>query len=563
MKSVLILTVVLLASWGYALPSKDKMTKDVDYLTNLIAYSYGPQYWKQSHFGWSLLDEANKVKAQINASSSTQLKDYQKMLSQLFFSTRDYHVGHGYNSTESATLGFTVKTIENKVIIVHIDRKKLPSTIFNFNVGDEIISWNGHPIAEEYALLMHTNYTNTAVTDLAWTDLLLTKRVGYMAMDVPNGLATIEIKNQNDQSIQVAVLNWQYTPELISDIPDHQFFSLKGDNLKNELSKLKLSNPTHIKFMQESQDQDSPNPYGLGQRKSFIPTFGTPIWESDESNQHYAYIFESNGKKIGYIRLSSYTPEIGSDFSAQMFGEILNKFEKETDGLIIDQVNNPGGSVLYLYSLVSMFVNQPAYAPHHKMILNQKMVLEAYSTLEQLKNIRSQSDIVANLGTDSIEGYQVDMEFIDLIRGYEQFIIDQSKAGKVLSEPFYLYGVNKIKPHPRYNYSKPVFILTNELDFSGGDFFPATMQDNQRAFVIGGRTAGAGGYVQSYDNIPNTFGLSYFSLTGSIAERIDKNPIENLGVTPDYNVNLTVDDITQGFKNYKKSVLDFVQTKLP
>jgi C-terminal processing protease CtpA/Prc len=102
----------------------------------------------------------------------------------------------------------------------------------------------------------------------------------------------------------------------------------------------------------------------------------------------------------------------------------------------------------------------------------------------------------------------------------------------------------------------------NELDFSGGDFFPATLQDNKRVTIIGTRTSGAGGYVEP-TKFPNLFGLEMVTVTGSIAERIDKNPIENLGVTPDVQLPMTIEDYRNNFSHYLDEVKKILASKIP
>ena len=128
-----------------------------------------------------------------------------------------------------------------------------------------------------------------------------------------------------------------------------------------------------------------------------------------------------------------------------------------------------------------------------------------------------------------------------------------------MTDPYFIWGVDRINPNNKVKYSKPIVIIINELDFSGGDFFPAILQDNKRATIVGSRTAGAGGYVNSIA-FPNSFGFAGISFTGSIGERTDKNPIENLGVTPDVEIKLTVEDVRKGFTQYLGKVKSTVDS---
>ena len=138
---------------------------------------------------------------------------------------------------------------------------------------------------------------------------------------------------------------------------------------------------------------------------------------------------------------------------------------------------------------------------------------------------------------------------------FSRFVINQWNSGKRLTDLTDLQGVGHIDPSAVVQYKKPIMVLVNELDFSGGDFFPAILQDNKRAVIFGTRTSGAGGVVKSI-SYPNQLGISGFSLTGSIAFRANGNPIENLGVTPDVKYARTAADIQNGFKGYAAAVND-------
>jgi C-terminal processing protease CtpA/Prc len=139
------------------------------------------------------------------------------------------------------------------------------------------------------------------------------------------------------------------------------------------------------------------------------------------------------------------------------------------------------------------------------------------------------------------------------------FIIDEWNSGRQITEPNYLLGIGPLPPYPRIRYTKPILVLVNHLDFSGGDFFPAILQDNKRAAIMGTHTAGAGGYVGKV-SFPNLNGIAYFSYTASIAERTNHRPLENLGVTPDIHYEITENDLHNNYRSYSAEILKNVQT---
>ena len=150
-------------------------------------------------------------------------------------------------------------------------------------------------------------------------------------------------------------------------------------------------------------------------------------------------------------------------------------------------------------------------------------------------------------------GYPVTSQTAQFLLDFCRFIISEWKKGNTLTGPIHLYGVDHVNPHPDANYTKPILMLINELDFSGGDFMPAIMQDNKRAFLMGGKTAGAGGFVAK-SSFPNRYGIDYFFYTASIAKRIDSNPIENLGVSPDLPYDLTPFDIQHKYQGFRAEI---------
>jgi C-terminal processing protease CtpA/Prc len=371
-------------------------------------------------------------------------------------------------------------------------------------------------------------------------------------MEVPRGPVTLTFVNKEGVTSTRQVI-WDYVKEEFN----HQTKSQK--NLQEQNAMSKFLNRIDMKSDLMTADSSTENPFMVGARKSFIPALGKMLWQSADDNSFHAYTYlNDEGKVIGFLRISSYSKTF-KDSAA--FKEIIKHFKETTDALIIDQVNNPGGSVFYLYSLVSMLNDTSVATPKHRMAITASDVKESMMLLNETKDIDSDEKAKAYVKPEDANGYYVDLNFIKFARDYAQFIIDQFHSGNRLTVPYHIWGVDMINPHPEVSYQKPILLLINELDFSGGDFFPAIMQDAKRVTILGTRTAGAGGYVQSY-NIDNLVGLESFRLTGSLAERVDSNPIENLGVKPDVEYQLTQADYKGNFVPYVKKIKETLRGML-
>jgi hypothetical protein len=160
-------------------------------------------------------------------------------------------------------------------------------------------------------------------------------------------------------------------------------------------------------------------------------------------------------------------------------------------------------------------------------------------------------------GGNSASGYPITQKFMQLLVKFSRFVLEQfNTRHNRFTEPIWLWGVDDIDPAPKASerYTKPILLLINELDFSGGDFFPTIMQDNHRATTFGVRTAGAGGVVNSHE-VENQLGIADFSTTGTLAIRANGQPIENLGVKPDIDYAFTAKDIKTGFAECRLNIL--------
>lgn len=512
---------------------KIKLQQEIDFIGNLYGSVYAPKTWKESHLGWNLPQQVSLAQQKLQA--ATHLRQARTAVADLINSTADYHVSFVFYSTEKSSLPFQVKSVAGQSIIVFIDRTKLSEAAFPFDLGDELISIDGVNVNALKSQMVSILGANVASTDEALADFYLTQRSGRANMIVPHGPSSIVVKKASDDTLNTVTLYWEYEAENLGRIANTKV----GSTLLNK-------NMLGMKAYDFIADKKSENRFAIGNRNPFLPNLSERLWETPKENTFDAYIYQNEeGKLIGVVRIFSYSL---TDYAKAVkdFSGIIQHFEKHTAAMVIDQNNNPGGSVFYLYTLASMMSDQSLRVPKHAVALTYAEASECIDTNKALENIKNDEDAVKSLG--DLGGYTASYQLALGIKDYCNFVISEYKSGKALSSPYYLWGVDKITPNA-IHYTKPVVLLVNQLDFSGGDFFPAIMQDNKRVTVVGTRTAGAGGYILEA-SFPNNLGLETVTFTGSIAERTNLNPIENLGITPDISLTMTANDLRKSFIDY-------------
>ncbi|MBL8214878.1 MAG: hypothetical protein JNK87_29430, partial [Bryobacterales bacterium] len=248
----------------------------------------------------------------------------------------------------------------------------------------------------------------------------------------------------------------------------------------------------------------------------------------------YSGVFRYDDLRIGFLRIPSFAPANQAQALARFNAEIAF-FRANTDGLIIDEMRNPGGNACYLEQLVSRLTTEPfrtlgwALRPWPLLPYYTNTLISAKSAGAPFTEIAQHE---ANL---------------DEIRA-------ANREGR-LSKPLPLCGTPGLTVQPFRNaareaigYDKPIMVLTDEFSTSAGDAFPAVLQDNGRALIYGYRTNGAGGNVVdlpagTYSEANTRMTLGLMVRNGDVVT--DDYPsapyVENIGVRPD----LTVDYMTK------------------
>lgn len=528
---------------------KTRMLNDIDRIKHSFEAGYAPAQWKKSYAQWDLNLAVAQAKNRIVDSKNITGKEYQNILRKFLSTTRDYHVQIHFTSSEMALLPFTVKGLNGRYYIDWVDERILSPSNYFILPGDELLEFDGAPVHTVVTQLKAAYGTEVnPQTDQSLAELNLTLRKGVKGDIVPRGPVTITVKSTQNESIHSYQLMWNYFPEVINNPIDMDVFKDVLIPPLHKEKKLTTRDTCMLNPLAELFEAPKSGRPGLGTPQSFVPALGTKLWENeDKTFESYIYQHE-NGSKIGYIRIPTYG---GAELPMlQKFGEIMNMYEKNTDALVIDQVNNPGGKVLYQYALISTLADRPFVTPKHHMTITQKDVLEAYIELSLLEAIESDKDAEEFFSEGAFFNTY---EYCLFLKEFNQFIIKEWNSGRSYTNPTHLDGVDHINPHSKYRYTKPILVLINELDFSGGDFFPAILQDNKRATLFGTRTAGAGGCVFRF-NFINLNGISQVSYTWSLAERVNGQPIEDLGVTPEIEYQISEADLKYGYREYVKAV---------
>lgn len=528
--------------------SQSKMLFDLQMMHSIFDTRYAPKEWKESHLGWNLDEEYLKAQKKITDNPQLTVKEFHKIIRDFARTSQDYHVSCYFDCNESSMLPFSVKSANGRYFVYSITKKKLDTEVFRINIGDELLSLDDEPVDAIAKKIIGEIDRGVPDTDQALADQLITLRQAAEALDIPQGVVQVKFADKETGKIKEYQMVWHHQPNYYTYHKDD--FKDRNDDLN-----IKLEPANWILNLAKTRNQEKR--MLVGGKKSDLPCLGKLVWKNKSENFFQAYIFETDEEeKIGFLRIPDY---LGEENEMEELIAIISRFEKSTSKLVIDQCNNPGGSVFYLYAIASLLSEKPLKTPKHKFLMTSSSIASYRKKLQTCNNIFTNKQALKVLD-DYWFGVKNSLHFIEMLKVYYRFLINEWETGKEISDPVFFAGVDQINPNPEVTYTKPILVLINELDFSGGDFFPALMQDNKRAILMGNRTSGAGGAVK-YAEFPNRNGIAEFSYTYTLAQRPGSDtPLENLGVTPDIIYKTSEEDLRNGFREHKAAILKVLKS---
>jgi hypothetical protein len=278
------------------------------------------------------------------------------------------------------------------------------------------------------------------------------------------------------------------------------------------------------------------------------------------SDTFYSGTFTASGFKIGYLRIPDYDPP-SQALALQQFDAEIAYFKENTDGLILDQMRNPGGNACYAQSLAARVIAEPFRTMGFEIRATAYWLTAFAESLALAKQQKAEQWII-----DMREARYKDVE--------TAYLENRGRTG-----PLALCGLSlEVEPVKDRSgritaYDKPLMVLVDEMSSSAADMFPALIQDHGRGLIAGVRTMGAGGSVVPYDVTSYSEGIA--SVTISLMNRkwptdsegLPSAPyLENIGVKPDLDLDyMTRDNLKTGGKafvdGFVAAMVDHIQAR--
>lgn len=509
---------------------------DIDQMVSLVKSSYGPRDYKKSQLGINVDQLRDKYVALLPGTTN---REFYYLVLRLVAEFRDSHFLALVPSTHLSFLGFTTEWVDGKILIDTVDRRLSPRGKFDFERGDEVLALNESPVeevAQELALQRGSGFEQTS------------KRVGARLVavrparlvPVPTGKVNVTIRRGTSDIIETVELEGIEEGEPLDEASKP---GQKGEPLTPRFGKRRTLKDFDISIreMMEAVTPHMERSYQCsGTTRIAIPKDATILM----MDPFVAYYHPTEKGNVGYLRIPHYSPEDkeGNRLYEERFHQYewtVTKLEENTVGLIIDQDHNCGGSVDFLEQMAGLFLREDYLPLQFQFLASKAEYLEFKGWLDSEPKNTLMREFFA--------------ETVDLVK--KHWLL-----GDFLTPKTAFLGNHKLKPHPR-GYTKPIVMLIDEMSGSGGDAFPAMLQGNGRAKLLGTRTMGAGGHVIEAPSLNNS-GIE-LRLTKSLFYRPDGVAVENNGAVPDFPYTITRNDFVYKYKNYQKFYLQKLLELVP
>lgn len=546
----ILLALLIAAGVAQAQLTPEQRALDFRHLAGQYNKNYAPYEWKRTLFGFDLLELRPWLDRIARVNNDLE---YYDLLVEYVASLQDTHAAFSLPSNFSASLNIGADLYDNRVLIEGINRARLPLARFPFAIGDEIVSLDGRPVEELLPELVKYAAQGNPLAARRIAAARLTFRPQSRVPRAPElgESATVVIRRQSGD-LETYTLPWTRTGTPLQAGPVESPRAGKQPSARLAQD----DEPDYMAPLREAQQSAAIDPQagpeGLLNYGGRFPIFlgGLPNDFSVRlglraNDFFFSGTYTTDGKRIGFIRIPSYSPP-STPLAVQQFAQEIAFFQANTDGLIIDQMRNPGGLLCFGETLASLLI------PYDFRPIG-------YELRPAWWRVVSFSNALTSARANNADGWVIVM--------YEALLRDITQAyreGRGQTGSIPLCSPLLDRPPARdaagnlLAYTKPLVMLVDEFSTSTGDSVPAMIQDARRGPLYGLRTNGAGGTnisVAGGAYSEGSMGMTLGLMTRAQLRPVEGYPtshyIESVGVRPDIEaVYMTRENLLQAGKPY-------------
>jgi hypothetical protein len=526
----IIIPFLCLAPLDFAQLTTDQKTSDFLQLVGLYAKNYGPYEEKRDVFNFDLY-QIQPWLTQVQQ-SQTDI-DFYDICVKYVAGLQDSHDEFTLQSDFDAWLHFNGDIYDGKFLIDFIDTGYLSPSTYKFTIGDQLISVDGVAVADLLTQFVpySVNGSSNPVSQARLAAATITERFQgwYPRANNISANASIVVKQQNGTtatySIPWDVLGTSVTAEGPVQSPVSATAAtaaaLKSRSFTRGVTvaanaqsnraparpwaiwsgprppKVETAQPAYMAPLKKLRSMRAlSTPFvtsGLEPFGNFAPVFANALpadfqlrLGAGAADEFVSGTFALGKLNIAYIRIPSMEPNSESNALKQFAGEMAY-FQANTDGLIVDIMENGGGDGCYSQTLASYLI------PHNFRGLE----FQLRATLSWQVAF---SESVTEAEEEGAPQWAINLYTSHLNQVKKALAQNRGMTGSLA-----ICGPTFDTPPATDNngnvvaYAKPMLVLVDNFTLSAAEILAMFLQDSKRATIFGTRTDGGGGNVVSFD----------------------------------------------------------------
>lgn len=432
---------------------------------------------------------ALKEKYEARLQTVQTQEEFHRLLQEFIGEFKDSHFSTHFQSNEVSTLGLMIDKVGGKFLVTGVDHKIFPSGI-PIAPGDEIVDFDGRPVAEEVAKIARFIGKSSEKTTLRYATMMLTQRHGYV-VPLRSGESAVKVKSRKSKSVKTFKLRWITRP-----------------------------------------DSEFPHPYcDVDQSPIAVPRDAVRV-EAPST----AYYLPQKGSKpaIGFLRIPNYdidykNPKEDFENKLKSYKRALAELEQHTGILVIDQTFNCGGNTEFAEALLSFFMSSNFTPAQYLFIANDDQLKYWTETRDKQETDEGKKRVNS-----------IVLRIKKAIEKRDRLTVQSS-----------LFGNETVKGEKVY--TKPVFLLINEFTASAAEVFATYMQDLNRATIIGSQSMRAGTHPPSKKTVLPQSQIS-IKIPNIMFYRLNGTAIEQRGAKPDIPYEVSSEDVLGGYEAMREFI---------